>query len=110
MHWLGASPHLLADACVPQHESLVAGLQGGIASAPGWLLESVADHHAPSAVASVAVTIGAAGWLAGRVTDARGEGVEPTTLHIPMAGVAGLLGGSVALEHRRGSSRFSREP
>ena len=106
---------------------LVAGLLEGIASAPGWLPESaaiacfvgemaltgqvcvdVADHHAVRAVASVTVLIGAVGWMASRVTEAHGEGIEPTTLLIAMAGLAAPLVGSVAEAHRRRRSRVRR--
>ena len=99
---------------------LLAGLLEGIASTPGWLPESaavaffiggmgltgqvcvdVADHHAISAVTAVTVLIGAVGWVASHVTEAHGEGLEPTTLFIAMGGLAALLVGSVAEAHRR---------
>lgn len=106
---------------------LLAGIFEGIASAPGWLPESaaiaffvsgmaltgqvcvdVADTHAVRAVASVTVLIGAVGWMASRVTEAHGEGLEPTTLLIVVAGLAALLVASVAEAHRRRRSALRR--
>ncbi len=108
---------------------LIAGLFEGIASAPGWLPESaaiaffiggmaltgqvcvdVADHHAIRAIATVIVLIGAVGYLASRVTEAHGEGLEPTTLLIAMAGLAALLLASVAEAQRRRRSALRRAP
>jgi hypothetical protein len=99
---------------------LVAGLIEGVAAAPGWLPETaaiaffvagtgltgrvcvdVADGHAMRAVVAVTVLIGSVGWLASRVTEAHGEGLEPTTLLIAMAGLAAMLIASVRRVHRR---------
>ena len=106
---------------------LLAGLLEGIASAPGWLPESaaiafflggmgltgqvcvdVADHHAIRAVTAVIVLIGAVGWAASRVTEAHGEGLEPTTLFIAMGGLAALLIASVTEAHRKRRSAVRR--
>ena len=108
---------------------LVAGLLEGIASAPGWLPESAAiaffvggvaltravcldvtNHHAIHPVASVTIMIATVGWIASRVSEAHGEGLEPTTLHTAMAGLAALLAGSVVEAHRRRRSRVRRAP
>ena len=107
---------------------LLAGLLEGIASAPGWLPESaaiaffvggmgltgqvcvdVADHHAIRAVTAVTVLIGAVGWVASRVTEAHGVGLEPTTLFIAMGGLAALLVASVAEAHRKRRALVRRE-
>ena len=107
---------------------LLAGLLEGIASAPGWLPESaaiaffvggmgltgqvcvdVADHHAIRAVTAVTLLIGAVGWVASRVTEAHGEGLEPTTLFIAMGGLAALLVASVAEAHRKRRASVRRE-
>ena len=97
---------------------LVAGLLEGMARAPGWVPESgaivffiggmaltgrvavdVAGRGAIRAVTAVAVVIALAGWMASRVTEAHGEGLETTTLLLAVGGLLVLLVTAVLAAH-----------
>lgn len=99
---------------------LVAGLFEGLAGAPGWLPETaavlvflgglavtgqvmvdVAGPHAIRSAIGVVVAVGLVGYMASRVTEAHGEGLEPTTLLIFVGGLGVLLISSILAAHRR---------
>jgi hypothetical protein len=65
----------------------------------------VAGRHALLAIVTVSTVIGIAGWLTSRVTEAHGEGLDPSTVLISAAGLATLLAASVTGAHRRNRHR-----
>jgi hypothetical protein len=67
----------------------------------GKVCEEVAGERAFAAAAVTAIAIGTLGSLAATATEAHGEGLELSTVLYLVAGLATLLGSSVALAGRR---------
>jgi hypothetical protein len=67
----------------------------------GKVCEEVAGERAFVAAALTAITVGVLGSVAATATEAHGEGLEVSTVMYLVAGLATLLGSSVALARRR---------
>lgn len=88
---------------VPEGVSSAAGVVVFLAAMllAGKVCAEVAGERAFSAAAVTVLTTGVLGWAAATASEAKGEGLEVTTIAYLTAGLATLLGASVWLARRR---------